>query len=200
MRSKRQKIISYDTLPFYGKLSFWLGSLNVVKNLKCGSWLDVLCGYFATLQLSQKNNKKITSFYSLDFKLSPTLKKKGLKLKEVYLAKTLPYKSKSFDNVTTINGLEHLLYDQQMVNEMYRVLKPGGRLQIVVPTWAGKPILEFLAFRLKHDQAYIEMNDHKMYYDKKTLWPMFVKAGFKPEYILIRRIKLGFSLYCRGVK
>jgi hypothetical protein len=70
----------------------------------------------------------------------------------------------------------------------------------MVPTWFGKPFLEWLAFGLRNPAAYLEMNDHKLYYDERTLWPMMVRAGFQPRDIKIRRIKAFCSLYGTALK
>jgi hypothetical protein len=39
------------------------------------------------------------------------------------------------------------------------------------------------------------MDDHKMYYDKRDLWPLLVKAGFRPHDIRLRYHKLGLNLF-----
>ena len=41
--------------------------------------------------------------------------------------------------------------------------------------------------------------DHKAYYDPRDLWPMLVRAGFKPSLIRCHRHKLGLntSAVCR---
>ena len=43
------------------------------------------------------------------------------------------------------------------------------------------------------------MNDHKMYYDPKDLWPLLVRAGFIPQNIRIGTHKFGLNSYavCR---
>jgi hypothetical protein len=65
-----------------------------------------------------------------------------------------------------------------------------------VPTWFGKGFLEFMAFRMKmQEQIYHGMNDHKMYYDERNIWPKLVRAGFMPSDIKIRRIKFRCSLH-----
>ena len=64
---------------------------------------------------------------------------------------------------------------------------------INVPTWMGKPFLEFSAFRLGTSPA-LEMDDHKMYYSKRDLWPILVRAGFKPSGIRMRYHKFGLNL------
>jgi SAM-dependent methyltransferase len=48
-------------------------------------------------------------------------------------AEKLPYLSNIFDLVLSHEVLEHVQDDQQAVNEMIRVLKPGGRLILFVP-------------------------------------------------------------------
>lgn len=65
---------------------------------------------------------------------------------------------------------------------------------INVPTWFAKPVLEFSAFRLGTSPR-IEMEDHKMYYDKRMLWPLLVQAGFKPSQIKLRYRNFRMTLW-----
>jgi hypothetical protein len=37
------------------------------------------------------------------------------------------------------------------------------------------------------------MDDHKMYYDPKDLWPLLVRSGFAPHAISCRRHKFGLN-------
>jgi hypothetical protein len=39
------------------------------------------------------------------------------------------------------------------------------------------------------------MDDHKMYYNKRDLWPLLVRAGFKPSLIKLRYHKFGLNLF-----
>jgi hypothetical protein len=41
----------------------------------------------------------------------------------------------------------------------------------------------------------MEMDDHKMYYDKRDLWPLLVRAGFKPSQIKLHYRKFGLNLF-----
>ncbi|OGY23022.1 MAG: hypothetical protein A2126_01750 [Candidatus Woykebacteria bacterium GWB1_45_5] len=172
----------------------------VSKNLVQGSWLDLLCGYNSPLQAREISNPKISRFVSLDLKLNPYLKETRIELLESVIEKKLDFAPESFDNITIINGLEHLWSPQEILDECFRVLRKNGTLQVIVPTWLGKPILEWLAFKRKDPLAHQEMDDHKMYYDEKTLWPMLVKAGFRPRNIMLKRIKFYFSLYAKATK
>ena len=196
---QRSLMFDYNNLSLFGKVSLWFGNNIILSSMIPGKWLDVLSGYRSLLQKSQIKNKKYELF-SLDFKLDKSLKESGINIKESKIRNRLPYISGKFNNVTMVNGLEHLEMNQKILVEMFRVLKKDGILQIIVPTWFGKRFLEIYAFKIGNKQAYIEMNDHKMYYDEKTLWPMLVKAGFKPHNIYMKRIKFYCSLYARAIK
>jgi len=192
--------LDYSSLNPVLKLSNWLSWRAVVPNLKEGNWLDIMPGNQNILQKYQVENKKITLFYSIDQSLNKSASK-NFHLREYHIERKLPYKSEAFDNITFINGLEHLWYPQEILSECFRILKSRGRLQIIVPTWFGKPFLEFVAFGIKiQDQVFKSINDHKAYYEEKTLWPMLVKAGFKPKRIKLRRIKFFCSLYAYVTK
>jgi SAM-dependent methyltransferase len=97
--------------------------------------------------------------------------------------------SEAFDVVLFISVLEHMWDPVTCLIHCHRVLKGGGVLLINVPTWYAKPVLELSAFKLGTSPA-CEMDDHKMYYSKTDLWPLLVKAGFKPS-----RIRLNYQ-YC----
>ena len=67
-------------------------------------------------------------------------------------------------------------------------------MRINVPTWWGKVFLEFSAFRLGTSPA-LEMDDHKMYYDIRDLWPLLVEAGFKPSCLRLTYHKFRLNLF-----
>ena len=86
-----------------------------------------------------------------------------------------------------------------VIQSAWRLLKPSGLLLINVPTWLGKGFLELSAFRLGLSPK-IEMDDHKMYYGKRDLWPMLVRSGFKPSQIRLRYHKFGLNLFAAARK
>jgi SAM-dependent methyltransferase len=104
----------------------------------------------------------------------------------------------SLDVILCMAVLEHLWEPQQALEEFNRILAPGGTLIVNVPSWRGKRVLEFVAFRI--GIATEEMDDHKAYYDPRDLWPMLVEAGFKPSDIRCGRHKFGFATFaaCRA--
>lgn len=98
--------------------------------------------------------------------------------------------STSLDIALCISVLEHLNQPETMLRELFRTLVPGGVCLINVPSWRGKRLLELSAFRLGLSPKY-EMDDHKMYYNPRDLWPLLVRAGFLPSEIRISRYKFG---------
>lgn len=64
------------------------------------------------------------------------------------LDRALPFETASFDVVSMLAVLEHLSQPEAVVAEVWRVLRPGGWFVGTVPSILGKPVLEFLAFRL----------------------------------------------------
>lgn len=45
----------------------------------------------------------------------------------------LPFEAESFDAVICFNTLEHIYDPAAVVNDLFRVLKPGGRIHVIVP-------------------------------------------------------------------
>ena len=100
----------------------------------------------------------------------------------------------SLDVVLCMSVVEHLWEPEQTVAHFHRVLRPGGVCAVNVPSWRGKRALEYSAFRLGLSPAE-EMDDHKMYYDPRDLWPLMVKAGFMPHAIKCFRHKFGLNTF-----
>jgi 2-polyprenyl-3-methyl-5-hydroxy-6-metoxy-1,4-benzoquinol methylase len=106
--------------------------------------------------------------------------------------------TESLDVIVCNSVLEHLVEPQVALDEFMRLLAPGGTCMVNVPSWRGKWFLEYSAFR-RGTSPPEEMDDHKMYYDPRDLWPMLVKAGFRPSDIRCFRHKFGMNTWavCR---
>lgn len=87
--------------------------------------------------------------------------------------------------IMLISCLEHLTEPLETLTHCRRLLAPGGVLIVNVPTWLGKRVLEFLAFRLGLSLG-DEIDDHRMYYNSRDLWPLLRQAGFQPHNISLR--------------
>jgi SAM-dependent methyltransferase len=128
-----------------------------------------------------------------DLKRHPKVKAIEGSLPEVLLG----LENASLDVVLCLAIIEHLWDPDMALREVRRILAPGGVALINVPSWRGKPVLEFVAFRLGISRQ--EMDDHKMYFDPRDLWPLLIRAGFRPSEVRCRRHKLGFATFavCR---
>ena len=104
----------------------------------------------------------------------------------------------AFDLILCLSVLEHLWHPDEMLAECRRLLAPGGVLLINVPSWRGKRLLEFSAYRLRLSPA-DEMDDHKRYFDPRDLWTLLRSAGFLPREIQCARHKFGLNTFasCR---
>ena len=102
----------------------------------------------------------------------------------------VPLADESVDHVTMIALIEHLAAPLELLVEARRILKIGGRLIISTPTPRAKPLLEFLAFRLKMIAAY-EIADHKFYYQAASLRRCLEQAGFRN--IIHETFQFGFN-------
>ena len=107
--------------------------------------------------------------------------------------------SGGLDVALAVSVVEHVADPARLLAELRRLLAPGGLALINVPSWRGKRYLELSAFRLGLSPAE-EMDDHKMYYDVRDLWPMLVATGFRPRDIRCFPHKLGLNTFavCRA--
>jgi SAM-dependent methyltransferase len=187
------------------KLGVYLSIRRINKELKVvfsnngsRSVLDLGAGYNMKIisRLQTKFNKLIAVDVALNKSIYPNIEK----IEETIENSIFSLTSDSFDAVILNSVIEHLDNPLIVLKECRRMLKQNGLLLINVPTWTGKFFLEFTAFTLKMPASRYEMNDHKMYYDIKDIWPLLVKAGFLPENIKLAYHKFGLNMFCRCTK
>jgi SAM-dependent methyltransferase len=189
-------------LTLVDRAGVWLSQQAIRQYLPRRNDLEVLelgCGYRATQLIALE--PKLKRGIGVDFQIAPELQ--GLERFTFYqgtIEETLPkLEGESVDVVMLISALEHLAEPEFAIQSAGRLLKPSGLLLINVPTWLGKRFLELSAFRLGLSPK-VEMDDHKMYYDKRDLWPMLVRSGFKPSQIRLRYHKFGLNLFAAARK
>jgi SAM-dependent methyltransferase len=184
------------------RLGAWLSHREVRRHLPKKSALaalDLGCGYHATLLRSL--GPAIGSGTGIDVAVSPEARQESrLRFIEAPVEQALPtLESERFDLILLVSVLEHLREPLAVLEHCQRLLTRGGVLLVNVPTWRGKVFLELSAFRLGLSPA-LEMDDHKMYYDQRSLWPLLVRAGFSPSRVKLRTHKLGLNLFARASK
>lgn len=155
---------------------------------------DFGCGYHA--RLACELLPSVQSMLLVDVQLAEDLRARPkVQAIEGPIESALPMvPDRSLDIVMCLSVLEHLHEPQAALEGFHRILAPGGVALINVPSWRGKRWLELSAFRLGLSPA-VEMDDHKCYYDPRDLWPMLVRAGFRPSHISCHRHKFGLNTF-----
>jgi SAM-dependent methyltransferase len=129
--------------------------------------LDVGCGTGANLlMLSQYGDAEgvDVSEDALAF-----CRERGLEKVKLGAAEKLPYDDGTFDLVTALDVIEHLDNDLAGLREMRRVLRPGGRVLLFVPTF-------MFLWGLQDD-----VSNHRRRYRLPELRRVLEQAGFEIE-------------------
>src|ERR1051326_4731206 len=93
--------------------------------------LDVGCGTGANLQMLAKFG--VAEGVDVSMEALEFCRARGLAKVKQGAAEALPYEDASFDVVTGLDVVEHLDDDLTGLQEMRRVLRPGGRVLLFVP-------------------------------------------------------------------
>lgn len=89
------------------------------------------------------------------------------------------FESETFDYVRSNHSFEHITNPSEVLNEMYRILKPGGKLMIGVPNINGLCARVFGKY-----WWYLGAPVHPYNYSDKTLPELLVKHRFKVEKVV----------------
>lgn len=193
--ARRQSFGQVHELGALDRLGRWMSVRRVrvaVGPVPGRTVADVGCGYHA--DLARHLFGRALEMVLVDVSIDPALGgQPGVRVIEGYLPEALSaIATASLDVILCNNVLEHLWEPELTLHEIRRCLRPGGTAVLNVPTWRGKWFLEFAAFRLGMAPA-AEMDDHKCYYDPRDLWPLLVRAGFRPSRITCRTHKFGLN-------
>jgi ubiquinone/menaquinone biosynthesis C-methylase UbiE len=100
----------------------------------------------------------------------------GIKFLQHDVAEQFPFAADSFEVVWCSEVLEHLFDPAFALREMYRIMKPGGRLMVTVP-YHGR-FKNVLIALFKWDEHFVPSNPHIRFYTKQTLGRLAAQAGF----------------------
>jgi SAM-dependent methyltransferase len=184
-----------DGLNVIDRAGIWLRTRSVrahVRRERPQRMLDLGCGFQAPLLSTFRGT--VPELVGVDLEVDPALAgTSGLSFVTEPIEDALAaFDEGAFDLVTMLSVLEHLPSPEAVLTATHRVLAPGGTVIVHVPSWRGKPVLEWLAFRRGIGTASID--DHRMYYDVPDLWPLVVRAGFRPKDVVMRRHTAGCAL------
>lgn len=129
--------------------------------------LDAGCGTGINLESLQNNSNA----YGLDISKDALKfsKIRGLQSLVCGSVIMLPFRDEIFDLVFALDVIEHVDEDRAAIRELYRILKPDGRLIITVPAF------QFLWS--EHDQAH----HHRRRYTRSALINILQLGGFENE-------------------
>ncbi len=129
--------------------------------------LDVGCGTGANLLMLSKYGDAEGVDVSED--ALAFCRERGLENVKLGAAEELPYEDGTFDLVTALDVVEHLDDDLAGLREMRRVLRPGGRVLLFVPTF-------MFLWGLQDD-----VSNHRRRYRMPELRRVLEQAGFEIE-------------------
>lgn len=102
----------------------------------------------------------------------------------------LPFQKNSFDFIICFHILEHIYDDNKAMEELYRVLKPGGKAIIQVPFKQGATIEQ----ETSSDEERIRLfgqKDHVRFYGQNDLIEKLNSKGFVTEPIKVESVFSG---------
>ncbi len=137
--------------------------------------LDLGCGHYPENLINLES--KIEKAVGVDRDIPDKNFSSKIRFIETNIEQELPLPDNEFDCILILAVLEHLEHPQEVIRECHRVLKPGGRLIITIPTNYSKPILLTLATLGLISRE--EIFSHKHYFSRKEVEALLLKAHFK---------------------
>lgn len=90
----------------------------------------------------------------------------------------LPFPDDTFDRIICSEVLEHIPDDTAALRELFRILKPGGRLAATVPTWFPEKVC--WALSEEYHAPFVE-GGHVRIFGEPELRQKMRDAGFRPR-------------------
>lgn len=212
---------SMNSVISFQQHKFWrkdvMDRMHVQKGMKA---LDVCCGTgdwtIALAEAVGEEGEVIGLDFSQNMLSVAEEKNQKLKLDQMEFihgnAMELPFPDNSFDYVTIGFGLRNVPDYMKVLKEMYRVVKPNGKvvcLETSQPELVGFRELYFFYFRFimpffgklfaKSYDEYSWLNEStKNFPDKRKLAEMFEEAGF--SFVEVKSYTLGVAAMHMGTK
>lgn len=150
--------------------------VDILEKEDFDTLLDLDCGTGLLLEqiLERLPDLKVKGFdYSLDriAEAKERFKDKDIEL-EFGQAINLPYEDNSFDVIVSTTTFHHYQQPRKVLDEVYRVLKPNGKL-IICDTYLGS----MLRYLNKISKPINEVTGMHLY-SKKDIWSLLNSSGF----------------------
>jgi SAM-dependent methyltransferase len=89
----------------------------------------------------------------------------------------LPFADATFDRIIASEVLEHISDDETAIEELFRVLKPGGWIAVTVPSWLPEKVCWWLSAEY---HAPLAEGGHVRIYTEDQLRSRLSASGFRP--------------------
>ncbi len=155
--------------PYFGKR---LEQIDKLQRGKKGKLLDIGCAFGHFLEIAKNGGWDVVGLDISSYAVKK-IAKKGIKAIASELSKA-KFSSGYFDVVTIFQTIEHDPDPVSLLGEIYRVLKPGGKLLLTTPDQKG--VLPKFLGRKWHGW---NVEAHLYWFDKKSLKFVLKKTGFK---------------------
>lgn len=138
--------------------------------------LDFGCGHQALFLRTIAG--KIRRGIGIDYDADPGRIAANIEIRQTHFRDRLDFPDRSFDQISLLAVLEHIPLDQVDVlfREFRRLIRDDGIVLITTPTPLAKPVLEFMAFRLKIISE-AEIADHRHYWSAADLRALAARHG-----------------------
>lgn len=152
------------------------------------SYLDIGCG---TGALCRKASNKFTSIQGCDIsdEAMSIATQNGISCQKVDLNESnLPYAANSFDAVTALDVIEHLIDPPTFLKSVHQIMKPGGQLILSTPNFRKLKNLLTLAAQGRFPKTSGDPEGwdggHLAYFTRKDLSGLLIRSGFTPSQTL----------------
>lgn len=156
-----------------------INSLDLVdKNI-----LDIGCYNGTFLSLIKNKNNNFYGIEASDYGVEEC-KKKNIQVKQFFFddKSTIPFENNFFDIIIAGEIIEHIYDTDFFLEEIYRILKPGGKLLLSTPNVAslGRRIMLALGISpiLETSPNESDSSGHIRYFTDKTLAELLKKHKF----------------------
>ena len=146
--NKNMNILKLLFYPFFFARKGLYEGISTLAHHITGKVLDVGCGSKPYEKLF-----KVDKYIGLE--IDTPENRKMQKADFYYDGQTFPFKNAFFDSVITSEVFEHVFNPDEFIKEIFRVLKPGGKLLLTVPfLWDehSQPVdyARYTSFGIKH--------------------------------------------------
>lgn len=189
----RESAHGQTRLSLFEYPAFYFRKIKVAKLIKpCDLIIDEGCGFHAPLLKWLLKNYKIKQAIGIDLSVEQNSYTEKLHYLKADLNQPINLPDSLADYIISLAVLEHLENPQTNLQEIYRLLKYGGKLILTTPTPLAKPVLEFLSYKLNLINQE-EVRDHKNYFNEEKLKDLLMTAGFKSERIMLKKFLLNIN-------